>query len=80
MQGMVRTESHTDGDWLVRTVRGNDSGKAYRCPGCQQEVPASAPHVVAWPADGLGGLAERRHWHTPCWRARHRRTPRGSWK
>ena len=34
-------------------------------------VPAGAsgiPHVVVWPADGLGDLTDRRHWHTPCWR------------
>ncbi|RJK98453.1 hypothetical protein D5H78_04445 [Vallicoccus soli] len=61
---------------MVQRVGG--SPKAYRCPGCDQEVAAGVPHVVAWPADelaGLGGPGDRRHWHTPCWSARGRRRP-----
>ena len=77
LHGMVRHEDHPDGAWLVRTVRASDSGKVYRCPGCQQEVSAATPHVVAWPADGIGGVEDRRHWHAPCWRARSRRRPNG---
>jgi hypothetical protein len=65
-------ESWPDGDWAVRTVAGSP-GKTYRCPGCDQEIPGAAGHVVAWPADGLGGPEQRRHWHTSCWRARDRR-------
>jgi hypothetical protein len=64
----------TDGDWLVRTVSG--SPKTYRCPGCDHEIAPGIAHVVAWPADGRGDLTDRRHWHTPCWRARDRRRPR----
>ena len=34
---------------------------------------------VAWSADGpigaFGDVTDRRHWHTPCWRARARRGP-----
>jgi hypothetical protein len=63
-----------DGDWLVRAVAG-DTGKVYRCPGCDQEILAGVPHVVAWPADERGDLSDRRHWHTGCWRARGRRAP-----
>ena len=55
--------------WTVQRVRGND--KTYRCPGCQQEIAVSTPHVVAWAQDSLFGaeaaLAARRHWHTACW-------------
>ncbi|HEY5249117.1 MAG TPA: hypothetical protein VIJ15_11795 [Dermatophilaceae bacterium] len=76
--GTPRRESHGDGEWFVRRVSGAGSAKSYRCPGCQQEVASGVPHVVAWPADGMGGLPDRRHWHTPCWAARGRRTPRGS--
>ena len=49
--------------------------KAYRCPGCDQEISAGVPHVVAWPADERGDLTDRRHWHTTCWRGRHQRRP-----
>jgi hypothetical protein len=43
-------------------------------------VRPGTPHVVAWPADGAiggrGDIGDRRHWHTPCWAARARRSPR----
>lgn len=56
-------------EWTVQAVRGND--KAYRCPGCNQEVAPRTPHVVAWANDSLFGaqaaLDARRHWHTACW-------------
>ncbi len=64
-----------DGDWMVRTVPGAAAVKTYRCPGCAQEIRPRVAHVVAWPADGRGDLGDRRHWHTPCWRARDRRRP-----
>jgi hypothetical protein len=66
-------EAGPDGDWNVRRLTGSASGKTYRCPGCQQEIPAAQPHVVAWPAEGDG--EDRRHWHTGCWSARDRRRP-----
>lgn len=77
LAGMQRYEEHPDGEWAVRQVSGASSGRAYRCPGCQQEVAAGTPHVVAWPADTLvgAGLDQRRHWHTACWRSRDRRRP-----
>jgi hypothetical protein len=55
--------------WTVRDVGPGD--RAYRCPGCDQEV-VGVPHVVAWRHDP----DDRRHWHTPCWAARDRRRPR----
>jgi hypothetical protein len=73
-RGVQSVEVGRDGDWLVRAVAG-DAGKVYRCPGCDQEIPAGVPHVVAWPADERGDLSDRRHWHTGCWRARGRRAP-----
>jgi hypothetical protein len=73
-RGGQSVEIGRDGDWLVRSVCG-EAGKAYRCPGCDQEIPPGVPHVVAWPADERGDLSDRRHWHTGCWRARGRRAP-----
>ena len=79
-----------DDGWVVRQVTGSAATRAYRCPGCDHEIRPATPHVVAWPAtyrrdaqgadevDEDAGLAERRHWHTACWRARHRRRPRGA--
>jgi hypothetical protein len=72
-------ERGPDGDWVVRSITGSSSTKAYRCPGCDQPIPPATPHVVAWPVQGStlsgGGLDERRHWHTACWRGRHTRRP-----
>lgn len=56
--------------YVVRALAGSAALKAYRCPGCDQELPAGTPHVVAWPA---GSPDDRRHWHSACWAARGRR-------
>ncbi|WP_165960668.1 hypothetical protein [Actinocrispum wychmicini] len=69
--GYQRGESGPDGDWYVRSVTG--STKVYRCPGCDHEIQAGVPHVVAWQADGT--VDDRRHWHRACWDARLRRGP-----
>ncbi len=74
----TRTEEHPDGTWSVRQVAGRQSDRRYLCPGCQQTFSGTTPHIVAWPADGLGSLDDRRHWHTTCWRARNRRRPGGA--
>ncbi|WP_040158779.1 hypothetical protein [Mobilicoccus massiliensis] len=67
--------------WVVREVTGRDPGRRYVCPGCQQSFSGGSSHVVVWPESGLGaGVSGRRHWHTSCWRARHRRPPRGSYR
>jgi hypothetical protein len=65
-------ESVEDG-WVVRRVAGSADPKPYRCPGCDQVLDGGQPHVVAWPE---GRSDDRRHWHTPCWGARGRRTTR----
>jgi hypothetical protein len=70
-----------DREWEVRPVRGQDARKLYRCPGCDHEIRIGEPHVVAWPSEHVrfgGDQSDRRHWHTACWRARHRspRAPR----
>jgi hypothetical protein len=73
-------ESWPDGDWVVRRITGSSSTKPYRCPGCDQLIRPVTPHVVAWPVEGNtfsgGGIDERRHWHTGCWKARDRRRRR----
>jgi hypothetical protein len=74
-RGVERVQSSSDGTWLVRHITTDGAVKPYRCPGCDHEIDAGVAHVVAWPADGRGDLADRRHWHTPCWRARDRRRP-----
>jgi hypothetical protein len=60
-------------DWAVVpdvTVRSVTGSKAYRCPGCQQEIRAGTPHLVVVDREDLEG---RRHWHTPCWKRELRR-------
>ena len=72
---VTRSEEGPDGEWAVRHVPGGSSVKDYRCPGCDQTIPAGVGHVVTWPAGEYGTVEERRHWHLPCWNARGRRRP-----
>ncbi len=72
--GPERIESAPDGEWMVRATPGAAAGKTYRCPGCDQEIRPGTAHVVVWPAY-TPGLAERRHWHSPCWKGRLERHP-----
>jgi hypothetical protein len=67
------TEEWVGREYAVRAVTGSGATKAYRCPGCDQEIRPATPHLVAWPA-GDPDAGHRRHWHTACWRARDRRT------
>ncbi len=67
---LERYEDDGDGRWVVRPVPGAAARKPYRCPGCDHEIRAGVPHIVAWPAEAQVGVDERRHWHTACWRAR----------
>jgi hypothetical protein len=61
-------------EYVVRPISGSQSSRAYRCPGCDQEIAPRQPHVVAWAADDPEA-EDRRHWHTVCWGARDRRAP-----
>lgn len=74
---MTRIEAWQGEDYEVRAVTGSAAAKPYRCPGCDQVIRPATPHTVAWPVVpsmfAASGLDERRHWHTPCWRARDRR-------
>lgn len=73
--GARRTESFGGVEYAVaRTTLGDGS---YRCPGCDQLLPAGVPHVVAWRADGDGD--DRRHWHAACWAHRERRGVTRRW-
>jgi hypothetical protein len=73
--GLQRAESAADGEWIVRNVSGTETVKTYRCPGCDHEIRPGTAHVVVWPADDVGSVADRRHWHQSCWQARTRRRP-----
>ncbi|MGB0969546.1 MAG: hypothetical protein ACPGVG_01090 [Mycobacterium sp.] len=80
-----RVEVGADGrDYEVRPVPAVSATKAYRCPGCDQEIRPGTSHVVVWPADsgdvlGSQGVEDRRHWHTPCWTQRANRGPTRRW-
>jgi hypothetical protein len=77
LYGTGRREHAPDGVWLVQPISGAAATKAYRCPGCRQEIPPGVPHLVAWPDESpigaFGGVQDRRHWHRACWTARTRR-------
>jgi hypothetical protein len=75
-RGVERIVISPDGEWSIRHTTGGGTTKTYRCPGCDHEIRPGVPHIVAWPADHRGDLADRRHWHTGCWQARDRRSPR----
>jgi hypothetical protein len=60
--------------WVVRGVTALGAAKAYRCPGCDQDIRIGVPHLVIWPEPGAAA-SERRHWHSTGWAARERRGP-----
>ena len=72
--GHATAEIKSDGRWIVRNIPGAAAAKVYRCPGCNQLIQPSTPHLVAWPDQpgllSVSGLDERRHWHTSCWQRR----------
>ncbi|WP_188588212.1 ATP/GTP-binding protein [Gordonia jinhuaensis] len=63
-----------DVDYHVVTIPGSRAKKVYMCPGCSNTIAVGVAHVVAWPVDDFGGVDDRRHWHTGCWRGRRTRT------
>ncbi len=81
--GLTRRVRFAGDDWFARTVTGSSAVRPYLCPGCSQDIAPGIPHVVAWPADPigtLGGVEDRRHWHTSCWSKRDHRPPKGSYR
>jgi hypothetical protein len=75
--GAAARQTYAGRDVFVRRLTGSTSERSYLCPGCQQDIAPGTPHVVVWPADGVGGVEDRRHWHSPCWGARDRRRSSG---
>jgi hypothetical protein len=69
---LERREEWRGQEYIVRPVRGSAAVKAYRCPGCDQEIVRGTPHLVVWPGWDRDA-SDRRHWHTACWSARTRR-------
>lgn len=73
LSGFRRTETRRGAEWNVQVIAAAAAVKTYRCPDCGQEIPPDTDHLVIWRADGILGdaddLAQRRHWHTHCWRA-----------
>ncbi len=72
LSGWRRTETRRGATYNVQPISEAHALKEYRCPGCGNAVDAGVAHVVVWRADGVLGdasdLADRRHWHTHCWR------------
>jgi hypothetical protein len=72
--GTKSVETKRDGLWNVQPVSGSTAAKTYTCPGCGLEIAPGVAHTVSWRADGILGeaddLAQRRHWHTHCWKTR----------
>ncbi|MCU1489954.1 MAG: hypothetical protein JWM85_1359 [Acidimicrobiaceae bacterium] len=57
----------------LRRIQPYQATKAYRCPGCNQEIAVGTGHVVVVPLTDPTG---RRHWHLGCWERRERLRPR----
>ena len=57
-------------DAEIRFVMSGEATKAYRCPGCNRDIPPAMGHLVAVPPDEPD---LRRHWHRGCWQNRHTR-------
>lgn len=72
ISGWKRTEIRRGTEWTVQPVAASQALKSYTCPGCGRSVEPGVAHVVAWRSDGVLGeaaaIADRRHWHTACWR------------
>jgi hypothetical protein len=72
----VSTRAADDGEEdleSVRHVQPYEAVKAYRCPGCNHEIPPGLGHEVVVPHDAPD---LRRHWHTGCWFKEQRRRGR----
>ena len=69
--GMRHIEVRHGIEWTVQPIRPERALKIYHCPGCGRDITPGVAHVAVWRADSIMGedaaLADRRHWHTPCW-------------
>ena len=70
--GWRHTESKRGVSYTVQPISAANARKSYSCPGCGREVVPGAEHVAVWRAESIFGddsaLADRRHWHTHCWK------------
>jgi hypothetical protein len=70
--GFKRRESKRGETYLVQPITESGAKKEYRCPGCSLAITVGTAHVVAWQEHSLMGpdqaVADRRHWHTHCWK------------
>ncbi|MFC5382916.1 ATP/GTP-binding protein [Arcanobacterium hippocoleae] len=75
IMGNTHTEMGADGfEYKVHHIV--HGAKQYICPGCNGVIMVGEAHEVAWTEENwfgvAAGQADRRHWHTSCWRARGR--------
>lgn len=67
-----RTDTKRGETFIVQPISAAGAKKDYRCPGCQLAVTEGTAHVVAWREETIMGaaqaVADRRHWHTHCWK------------
>ena len=72
LSSRVRVETRRGREWNVQPLSSTQATKIYRCPGCGLDVGPGVAHLVTWRTDGVLGdaadLADRRHWHSHCWR------------
>ncbi|NLT25897.1 MAG: hypothetical protein GXX90_04505 [Microbacteriaceae bacterium] len=73
MGGARRVETRRGIQYTVQPIRPERAQKTCICPGCGRDVGIGVAHVAVWRADSIMGdesaLADRRHWHAPCWRS-----------
>jgi hypothetical protein len=70
--GWRRTETKRGAEYTVQPISSANAQKVYVCPGCGRDIAVGVEHLAVWRADGVRGdaadLADRRHWHTHCWK------------
>ena len=59
MNSVRRSITESDGTWIVQQIRSGTPGKVYICPGCNQDLPASTQHTVAWRSGDEFGWGDR---------------------
>ncbi|MFM6980096.1 MAG: hypothetical protein ACKOWE_01660 [Micrococcales bacterium] len=68
-RGIRRSEIKRGVEYTIQSVTGKteDGEKEWKCPHCNTTIHQGIAHLVAW--DSHRGPTDRRHFHTPCWRA-----------
>ena len=70
--GATREDSYRGLRWTARAVSGASATRPYLCPGCQQDIEPGFP-TSSCGRPGIGGVDDRRHWHTGRWQRRDAR-------